>query len=47
MIAWLRTVLVKRPDESFVVGDPLAWHYTDQPDLAIAQQEHDALVALL
>jgi len=47
MIAPLRTVLVKRPDESFVVDDPAAWHYTGRPSLAIAQQEHDALVALL
>jgi dimethylargininase len=47
MIAPLRTVLVKRPEEAFAVEDPLAWHYTARPDLAIAQQEHDALVALL
>src|SRR5947209_19844674 len=47
MIAPLRTVLVKRPDQHFVVDDPLAWHYTDHPNLSLAQQEHDALVALL
>ena len=47
MVAPLHTVLVKRPDEAFAVNDPLAWHYTDRPDLVIAQQEHDALVALL
>lgn len=47
MIAPLRTVLVKRPDESFAVDNPVAWHYTGQPDLALARQEHDALVALL
>jgi dimethylargininase len=47
MIAPLRRVLVKRPDETFAVDDPAKWHYTAQPDLAIAQQEHDALVALL
>src|SRR5450759_3553344 len=47
MIAPLRTVLVKRPDEAFAVNDPAAWHYTARPDLALAQQEHDALVALL
>lgn len=47
MIAPLRTVLVKRPDESFAVDDPAAWHYTGRPDLALARQEHDALVALL
>jgi dimethylargininase len=47
MIAPLRTVLVKRPEEAFAVEDPAAWHYTARPELAIAQQEHDALVALL
>src|SRR5713226_3755975 len=47
MTAPLRTVLVKRPEEAFAVEDPVAWHYTARPELAIAQQEHDALVALL
>ena len=47
MIAPLRRVLVKRPDEAFAVDDPAKWHYTAQPDLAIAQQENDGLVALL
>ncbi len=47
MIAPLRTVLVKRPDTPFVVVDPQAWHYNGRPDLALAQQEHDALVAIL
>jgi dimethylargininase len=47
MVAPLRTVLVKRPDAAFAVEDPLAWHYTARPDLAIAQQEHDALADLL
>jgi len=47
MVAPLRTVLVKRPDDAFAVDDPVTWHYTDRPDLVIAQQEHDALVALL
>jgi len=47
MVASLRTVLVKRPDDAFAVDDPVTWHYTDRPDLVIAQQEHDALVALL
>ena len=47
MIAPLRTVLVKRPDASFVVDDPFAWHYTSRPDLERAQQEHDFLVSLL
>jgi dimethylargininase len=47
MIAPLRKVLVKRPDRAFEVDDPLAWHYSGRPDLARAQQEHDALVAHL
>jgi N-dimethylarginine dimethylaminohydrolase len=47
MIAPLRKVLVKRPDEAFAAADPAEWHYTARPDLATAQQEHDALVSLL
>lgn len=47
MIAPLRRVLVKRPDQAFAVDDPVAWHYTGRPDLPRAQQEHDGLVALL
>jgi dimethylargininase len=47
MVAPLRTVLVKRPEQAFAVSDPVAWHYTVRPDVKIAQQEHDALVALL
>jgi dimethylargininase len=47
MIAPLRRVLVKRPDQAFAVDDPDKWHYTSRPNLNIAQQEHDALVSLL
>jgi dimethylargininase len=47
MIAPLKTVLVKRPDEAFAVDDPVAWHYTARPDLALARQEHDALASML
>jgi N-dimethylarginine dimethylaminohydrolase len=47
MVAPLRRVLMRRPDESFAVEDPELWHYTARPTLAIAQQEHDALVATL
>ena len=47
MIAPLRRVLVKRPDETFAVTDPVRWHYTGCPDVKIAQREHDAMVALL
>ncbi len=47
MIAPLRRVLVKRPDDAFAVEDAVEWHYTARPDLESAQQEHDALVTLL
>jgi dimethylargininase len=43
----LRRVLVRRPDRAFAVADPALWHYTDRPDLAAAQAEHDALVDTL
>jgi len=39
----LRRVLVKRPDEVFAVEDPERWHYVGRPDLAAAQDEHDAM----
>lgn len=47
MIKPLRRVLVRRPDEAFSGADPVKWHYTDRPNLALAQQEHDAFVASL
>jgi dimethylargininase len=47
MIAPLRKVLVKRPDEAFAGADPAQWHYTARPDLAAARREHDALVERL
>ncbi len=47
MIAPLRTVLVKRPEQAFGVSDPAAWHYASKPDVTLAQQEHDSLVTLL
>jgi N-dimethylarginine dimethylaminohydrolase len=47
MVAPLRMVMVKTPDESFVVDDPTAWHYTARPDLAGAREEHEALVGTL
>jgi len=47
MVEPLRKVLVKRPDEAFAVEDPAKWHYTGRPNLEIARQEHDALVAIL
>ena len=47
MIAPLHTVLVRRPDAAFGAADPARWHYTAAPDLALAQQEHDAFVNTL
>jgi dimethylargininase len=47
MIDPLRRVLVRRPDEAFAAADPEQWHYAGRPDLEVARQEHDALVALL
>ncbi len=47
MVSPLRTVLVKRPDNAFAVADPAAWHYNHRPNLEVAQQEHDALTAIL
>jgi dimethylargininase len=47
MVSPLRRVLVRRPDEAFGTADPAAWHYSSQPDLAVARQEHDSLTALL
>ncbi len=47
MFAPLQSVLVRRPDEAFGAADPARWHYTDQPYLPLAQQEHDAFVNTL
>ena len=47
MITPLRRVLVKRPEEAFGTADPVEWHYTSRPDLAVARQEHDTLVEVL
>jgi N-dimethylarginine dimethylaminohydrolase len=47
MVEPLRRVIVRRPDEAFGMADPATWHYTARPNLAIAQAEHDALVAVL
>ncbi|MEN9936597.1 MAG: hypothetical protein RLZZ387_3176 [Chloroflexota bacterium] len=43
----LKRVLVRRPDDAFAVEDPALWHYTSRPNLGRAQEEHDALTALL
>jgi N-dimethylarginine dimethylaminohydrolase len=47
MIAPLRRVIVRRPDEVFGNADPDKWHYTGRPDLKVAQDEHDAFVSIL
>jgi N-dimethylarginine dimethylaminohydrolase len=47
MVDPLKRVLVRRPDEAFGNADPAHWHYVSQPDLEVAQSEHDAFVAAL
>jgi len=47
MVEPLRKVLVKRPDQAFAVDDPAKWHYSAQPNLDLACQEHDAFVTIL
>jgi N-dimethylarginine dimethylaminohydrolase len=47
MVTPLQTVLVKRPDLTFGNADPVTWHYTEQPYLPLARQEHDAFVNIL
>jgi len=47
MVAPLRRVLVRRPDEAFGRADPERWHYTERPNLTVARQEHDTLVKIL
>lgn len=44
MVAPLHSVLMRPPDRSFAQADPQKWHYTAQPNFAIAQQEHASLV---
>jgi dimethylargininase len=43
----LRTVLVRPPDAAFGGADPGRWSYAGPPDLAVATQEHAALVEVL
>lgn len=47
MVARLRKVLVRRPDEAFGTAVPQEWHYTSQPNLLLAQKEHADFVATL
>jgi len=47
MVAPLKRVMVKRPDEAFGGADPAEWNYSAPIDLERARAEHDALVATL
>ncbi len=47
MVASLRRVALRTPDESFANADPSMWHYTAAPDLAGARAEHEALAEIL
>lgn len=47
MVAPLKKVLVRSPDESFVVENLAKWHYTGKPILSIAKQEHQQIVGIL
>jgi len=47
MIAPLRRVIVRAPDQAFGAADPARWHYTARPNLPRARREHDAFVAEL
>lgn len=47
MIAPLRRVLVRRPDEAFAMADPVRWRYKGRPDLGQALREHDLLTDIL
>jgi N-dimethylarginine dimethylaminohydrolase len=47
MVHPLKKVLVRRPTGSFGVADYTRWHYTGQPDVAVAQSEHDAFVDIM
>jgi len=47
MVGDLKKVLVRSPDDAFGNASPQKWHYTAQPDLAIAKREHQDFVAIL
>lgn len=47
MVGDLKRVLVRTPDDAFGNASPQKWHYTAQPNLAIAQKEHHDFVAIL
>ena len=47
MVAPLKKVLVRKPDAIFGAADSALWHYTTQPNLQKALDEHQAIVAIL
>ena len=47
MVAPLKRVVVKRPDQNFAVSDPEKWHYTSKPNLEQAQKDHDTFTDIL
>jgi N-dimethylarginine dimethylaminohydrolase len=47
MFGQIESVLVRRPDHHFGGADPERWHYTGQPDLALAVSQHNAFTKLI
>lgn len=47
MVTPLKKVLVRAPDQTFGSADTEVWHYTSQPNLDIAIQEHQMIVDAL
>jgi len=47
MVAPLRRVVVRPPGKAFGSADPKTWHYAGRPSLAVAQEEHRALMGLI
>ncbi|MEK6221960.1 MAG: arginine deiminase family protein [Chloroflexota bacterium] len=47
MVAALKRVVVRKPDSAFGNADPLRWHYTAQPEIEEAVNEHNDFVSML
>ncbi|MEM9778145.1 MAG: arginine deiminase family protein, partial [Chloroflexota bacterium] len=47
MVAPLKRVVVRRPDQVFGDADPKKWHYTSQPQIDAAHAEHDDFVGII
>lgn len=47
MVTNLKKVLVRKPDATFGSANPEVWHYTEQPDLQKALDEHQKIVDIL